>query len=221
MGIFINMIVHTNEPVSMIPDEGIFVAVVNNENLSFLNFLKEVEGLHLQVVLEEEALHLLEAGDIAGIFFTEGGIHLTVAQNGWEEQFLVSLGNEYLQIEQALKTLAEQNPEGIPAAMARLSQDLNISREMDLKTTYQDPALIANFLFLLLVGLSGIFRGFKRCISLKNQLTPLGSRRLMGSVGKLSMFIGGVVGTSLFFLIQTFLSWTCYFFIFQIRLILC
>ena len=176
--------------------EQIKVAVVETGDSSqnagaFKSFLEELdeETLEISSVNEAEAIKMLKADEIGGIYYVDQSPSLTVAKSDLEQSILKALLDNYNQNAGMISEIAEAHPEQIQNALLELGSYEEMTTEVDLGGKKQDPNVTYFFSLIAFACLSGTFLGIRSSFDSQANLTPLGARRSVTPTHKLKLVL--------------------------------
>lgn len=160
---------------------------------AFRTFLEEAGGKLLKlhwVSSESEALHMLDEGDVAGIYYISGEPSLIVGKSGLGETVLTFILDSYNQNSAMLTAIASSDPEHLPRALAALEYYReNTVREETLDGSTLDPNVQYFFALIAYACLSGSFLGVRASFDTQADLSPLGARRSVTPTHRLKLVI--------------------------------
>ncbi len=177
----------TTETFNAIP-----VAIVENKtNDAFSEVLDSLskEGADQMIepsyLEENDALKSLEEKEIDGIIYVDDTVELTVRSSGINETILNLIIDEYLQMESTITAIAKTNPEGIPAALESINDDVSYYRSISTSDGNQDN--LVNY-FYAVFAMSCLFASFtavNRTIRFQANMSALAQRRAVSPTHKL------------------------------------
>ena len=140
------------------------VEVQENEIFhSVIETLEEEEDPLLSVTYtdEEDALKLLQSGEVEGIIYLDGTLSLTVAEEGMEETILKSFVEQYtVQNKIIIDTAASaQDPTQAKAVIAALSEEISTCKDIPLTDGNPDNMVQYFYNLIAMVALYGAITG--------------------------------------------------------------
>lgn len=168
------------------------VCVIENKASEFSSFLKALDGDTLNILSassEDDALHMLDEGEISGIYYVKETPSLTVGKNGLNESILTSLLDTYNQNAAMLTDIAKTHPENLPAAIESISNYRQIVKEETLGGDTLDSTVQYFFALIAYACLSGAFLGVRASFDSQANLTALGARRSVTPTHKLTLIL--------------------------------
>ncbi len=168
------------------------VCVIENKASEFPSFLKALDGDTLNILSassEDDALHMLDEGEISGIYYVKETPSLTVGKNGLNESILTSLLDTYNQNAAMLTDIAKTHPENLPAAIESISNYRQIVKEETLGGDTLDSTVQYFFALIAYACLSGAFLGVRASFDSQANLTALGARRSVTPTHKLTLIL--------------------------------
>lgn len=172
-------------------------AVVTEDDSSenaqaFLTFLKEASGELLKLcwdATEDEALEMLDEGEITGIYYVKSTPSLTVGKNGLGESILTGILDSYQQNFALMNKIGDTHPEKLPQAFQALEDYHGTTREESLGGQTLDPNVQYFFALIAYACLSGAFLGVRASFDTQANLSPLGARRSVTPTHKLKLVV--------------------------------
>lgn len=164
----------------------------SDQTLSFSSFLNLLDGDTINILpasSEDNALQMLNAGKITGIYYVKETPSLTVGKNGLNESILTSLLDTYNQNAAMFKKIAQTHPENLPAAIESSSNYRQIVKEETLGGDTLDPNVQYFFALIAYACLSGVFLGVRASFDSQADLTALGARRSVTPTHKLTLIL--------------------------------
>lgn len=171
------------------------VAMVKEGNQYFETFLEGLDGdtLILSEMEADEAKEALEGGKIEGIFYSSKIPSLSVAGVQINESILESLLSAYVQNQQMMEEIGQNNPLKIMSAVNTVSDYQDFIQRTDVSGKTLDGN--SDFFFAL-VGMAcmfGCFMGMKMATELRADQSALAARRTIIPVNRLSMVVSGML----------------------------
>ncbi len=191
------------------------VEVQENEIFhSVIETLEEEEDPLLSVTYtdEEDALKLLQSGEVEGIIYLDGTLSLTVAEEGMEETILKSFVEQYtVQNKIIIDTAASaQDPTQAKAVIAALSEEISTCTDIPLTDGNPDNMVQYFYNLIAMVALYGAITGLHVTINAQANLSALGARKTCSPTPKSVSLTAGLLGS---YLIQTLCMVICVTFI--------
>ena len=140
---------------------------------------------------EQTAANLLDSGSVDGyIQLRADGPELVVKADGIEQTILKMFLDQYKQTVSTVETILRNNPQAdVRSLLASVSDVTAYTREIPLTQT--QPSVIVTYFYALLamVCLYGSFQGLTSVMYLQANLSPLGARRSLAPVHKVSFVL--------------------------------
>lgn len=166
---------------------------------------------------EEEALALLEEGEVAGcIQMKEDQPHLTVKEEGLEQTILRQVLNQYQQMaysitaamEQAQKTGDPMAMEAVMKALEQINMETQTTMAEHVSLTRSNPSDKLGFFYSLLgmVCLFGSFQGINAVGKLQANQSALGARRCISPRRYSIEMLGSLMGCVLVHIVAVMLT---------------
>lgn len=180
--------------------ETVSVAVVRQDGAeeAFLEYLKEIEEKesHLIAVQEMkagEALEALSQKAIAGIFYIEEELSLTVSGNGLKESILQCLLSDYANWHRTIEDIGKLHPEGMETALVQMAEYKDLVKQVSLggKTTNANAQFF--YALIAMACMYGSFIGFGAAITLQANLSSLAARRCITPTHKLKLILSELI----------------------------
>lgn len=175
------------------------VAIV--ENTSNVEFKEVINSLEDDTEDDEEALlkaeylsadkaeKKLDNDDVDGIIYIGDTISLKVKENGMNQTILTVFLNQYLQIEDSIKNIAETNPAGIEKAIEVIHDECINYKEESTSNGNQDYLTNYFYAIFAMSCLFAAFSGVDRATKIQANISSLGQRRAMSPTHKLKTII--------------------------------
>ena len=160
---------------------------------AFLTWLEMMEEssdmIHIEQMVEDEALDRLEKGQIDGIFYNGETPALTVGRNGLPESILQIVLENYIEGRKTLEDVAAVSPEKLKDAVFAMEDYTDSVEQVTLggKTTNGNVQFF--YALLGMACLYGCFIGYGSAMELQAYLTPLAARRCAGPSNRLHVIL--------------------------------
>lgn len=142
-----------------------------------------------------EARKLLKDEKIDGIIIYNDSISLEISTNGINQTILKSFIDNYLHIESVIKTVGQENPNAIMAAIESLMEDTDYNTELSLTDNSFDPYILYFYALIAMSCLFGSQLGCSCAKELKADLSSLGSRRCIAPTSRMVMILADFFAT--------------------------
>ena len=182
------------------------VEIAGSEQSMFIDILQSIDMFELDFVNREEALYLLETGDVDGIFEVGSRPHLLVTESFFRQLILQTVADEYVMNGEIFTTIGNENPQYLEAAMMSMVDQRAIMAEMEIAEHVIDMMQMFMIMFVTTGALSGIFVGFERAIMVNND-GKTASRRLVSSFGKINLLVADLLGAAFVIVLIAFAIW--------------
>ena len=166
------------------------VAVVENSPdpvfRSVMDALEDEEEPLLKVdyMTEEEALGLLEKGEVRGIIHTGDDISLTLSGTGVEETVLRTFTDQYVVSSAIIGDVIRQDPAMAMKAGEAMSAELSPCIEKSLTNGITDPFIQYIYNLIAMVALYGSILGLQISVNNQADLSPLAARKTCSPISK-------------------------------------
>lgn len=187
-------------------EEEIPVALVESREAEdgaevFLTWIEELDGdvIAVKRVAEEEAVSMLRADEVAGIFYAKEEPSLTVAESGLEQSILKSLLDTCRKNTELMQRVAYTHPEGMEEAVKALEDWRGTTKAVSLGGRTLDENVTYFFALIAFAALSGVYLGIKNCCDSQANLSALGARRCITPTHKIKIVLSNFI---VLFLIQ-------------------
>lgn len=166
-------------------------ALVSQDNKIFESFVKGLDGemLSLSEMEEDQAREALMEGEIEGIFFSGKEPELTVAASGMNESILEALLNGYLENQAMMMEIGKNNPLGLGAAIAVISDYKEMTQSVSAGGQSMDDNLSYYFALVGMTCLFGGFMGMTAAMKLRADQSPLAARRSIAPANRLTVIV--------------------------------
>ncbi len=143
----------------------------------------------------ENAMKLLEEGEIDGIIYTDGTLSLKVKTNGLSQSIIESFLTQYNTQEAVIKETVQNNPQKLEAVIAAFSKEIDAVETKPLTNGTMD--IFAGFFHALIgmVALMGSTLGFNVSANNQANLSRMGVRKAVSPTSKLKRVIGSMLST--------------------------
>ncbi len=143
----------------------------------------------------ENAMKLLEEGEIDGIIYTDGTLSLKVKTNGLSQSIIESFLTQYNTQEAVIKETVQNNPQKLEAVIAAFSKEIDAVETKPLTNGTMD--IFVGFFHALIgmVALMGSTLGFNVSANNQANLSQMGVRKAVSPTSKLKRVIGSMLST--------------------------
>jgi ABC-2 type transport system permease protein len=143
------------------------------------------------------AEELLKKGEVDGIIEDSPDISVTVSGKGLNQTIIKSFLDSYLKHRSVLEQIGSTNPGKLPAAITILTKDINFNKDTSSANTKMDNLSQYFFALIAMTCMYGSVIGRRCAEDIQANLSPLGARREISPVHKLTVifadFCGAVV----------------------------
>lgn len=179
--------------------------VENKENAILRSVIEEIEQsddplFTVTYTSEEEALKLLQSGEIEGIIYADDKLSLTVAGKGMAETLLKSFVDQYTVQEKIITDAVKKDPFKAQEVISALSAEVNACTEIPLTEGNTDYMIQYFYNVIAMAALFGSISGMFTTINSQANLSPLGARRNCSPTPKSISLAASLVGK---YLVQT------------------
>lgn len=156
----------------------------------FQKYLQTVEEnddalIDVRSMTEEEAVAALKNGDIDGIFYDVEEPSLTVGGSGLPQSILQMLLESYTEGRQTLEDVSGTHPEGLEAAIHRMSDYGSVTEEVSLGGRTTNTTAQFFYAMIGMACLYGCFIGYQSAMDLQANLSALAARRCVSPVHRM------------------------------------
>lgn len=185
--------------------------VENRENEIFrsvIDTIAEDEEPLLSVIYtdEENALTLLQSGEVEGIIYVDDTLSLSVAGKGMEETILKSFVEQYTTQEKIITDALKENPMRAGEVIAALSEDISACTDIPMTDGNTDNFIQYFYNLIAMVALYGSITGLHITISSQANLSPLGARKNCSPTPKSINLAASLLGS---YLVQSICMLLC------------
>lgn len=167
----------------------------------FLAFLGEMqEGgnlVHAEEMTEEEAEQALEEQEISGVFYAGETPYLKVNGSGISQSILQSILESYQGGKQTLTTVAQKDPLRLPAAVSRMADYQDMTKQVSLGGRTTDGNSTFFYALVAMACLYGCFIGQGSARWLQANLSALAARQCASSMNRLVMVLTELISSFL------------------------
>ena len=166
--------------------------------LAFLGEMQEGENLvHAEEMTEEEAEQALEEQEISGVFYAGETPYLKVNGSGISQSILQSILESYQGGKQTLTTVAQKDPLRLPAAVSRMADYQDMTKQVSLGGRTTDGNSTFFYALVAMACLYGCFIGQGSARWLQANLSALAARQCASSMNRLVMVLTELISSFL------------------------
>lgn len=179
-----------------------FVAETDNTELKGI-----VEGLSkenedqlftLTKTDKDNALKLLEEGEVEGIIYDTASPTMTVAKEGLNQSIIKSFLETYLKHIYMFEQIGSSHPERMEEAIKLMSDSISFNKEISFSNTKMDNLSQYFFALIAMTCMYGSIIG-RQCVqNIQANLSALGARREVSPAHKLSVILADFTGSFIF-----------------------
>lgn len=152
---------------------------------------------------EEQALKLLEDGDVIGVIYVDPALSLSVRTDGLDQTIIKTFLDRYSVTESVIIENAIKNPSSINDVSAAFSQELNAVRAQKLSDGNMDVYVTYMYNLIAMVCVLGSTVGLSIALNNEANLSSVGMRTALSPTSKLQKCFAGLVSGCI---VQTFCS---------------
>lgn len=162
---------------------------------AFLTYLRELDGgvIAVETAEEEDALKMLRADEVEGIFSVKDEPSLTVAKSGLEQSILKALMDTYQKNAETISVIVRSHPEGLESALEAMEEWHGMTREVSVGGRSLNPNITYFFALIAFAALSGVYLGIKSCCDSQANLSALGARRCITPTHKMKIVLSNFI----------------------------
>lgn len=147
---------------------------------------------------KDNALELLEAGEIDGIIYDTQAPAITVAKEGLNQSIIKSFLETYLKHLHIFEQIGSKNPDKLEEAIALISSHINYNKETSIGNSQMDNLSQYFYALIAITCLYGSIIG-KQCVeNIQANLSALGARREASPAHKMSVILADFTGSLIF-----------------------
>lgn len=147
---------------------------------------------------KDNALKLLERGEIDGIIFDTQTPSITVAKEGLNQSIIKSFLETYLKHIDIFTQIGSSHPEKLQEAMNLISENISFNKEISFSNTKMDNLSQYFYALIAMTCLYGSIIG-RQCVeSIQANLSSLGARREVSPANKLAVILADFTGSLVF-----------------------
>lgn len=177
-------------PVAVVDDAAYRTNAGLGQMLTALSVPGESQLLRLTLTSREEAKHLLDQGDVAGVIAVgANGPALTVNRSGLNQSVLKAVLDEYLQTTATFANLHRQYPQAVYEMLPRLLERVSFSRETSFSGAEPNIMLSYFYALIAMTCLSGSYWGLQNSTQTQANLSAHGMRRSVAPTPKLRIVL--------------------------------
>ncbi|MBP1532905.1 MAG: ABC transporter permease [Ruminococcus sp.] len=179
-GIYDKQVSFDPVPAAIVEDEP------NEAFSSVIDSVSKGENRLLDVTYtnEEEALELLDKGDVFGVIYSSD-IKLTVNGTGIEQTILKSFTDRYLVTEKLLNETAAKHPEKLPDVIASMSEEISVIEQDRLSQGNPDVYITYMYNLIAMVAVCSSVTGLSTVTETQADFSALGARKCISPTPKL------------------------------------
>lgn len=197
-----------------------FGNIINSEEFNFdpvpVAFVTESQDSSLGAIIEElskeneeqlfkltktdneNALKLLEEGNVEGIIYDTDTPTITVVKEGLNQSIIKSFLDTYLKHIQIFEQIGSSHPDKLQEAVNIISENINFNKEVSFSNTRMDNLSQYFYALIAMTCLYGSIIG-RQCVeNIQANLSALGARREVSPAHKLSVILADFTGSLLF-----------------------
>jgi len=145
----------------------------------------EDQLLDVTYLEKEEAIKQLDEDAINGILYINEEIEIVVANNSYENTVLKTVVEEYKKREFVIQDILEKNPQGVAAAVEKLTADTMYYTEESTSDGNQDMYVNYFYAIFAMSCLFGSFAAIEKIEKLQANISSLGMRRCLSPNSKM------------------------------------
>ena len=177
-------------------EESFFIDILETTGMFELTFYDDVESIMYQ----------LENNTVAGIFEIGEIPRLIVANNGWNQDLMVLIADEYIIRQSAMNHILTENPQYFESVMTTMANEIILMEEMAIADEQVNMLHIMIIMMMTMPAFGGLFVGLERAV-LTNNDGEKASRRIISSVGKFSMLVADLIGGAIVATLLSVVAW--------------
>ena len=193
----------------------ISVAIVElegSENSFLVDILAATDMFELSFYDDtENIMEQLENGSIDGIFEIGETPRLVVANNGWNQDIMLAIADEYVIRQTVLDHILTENPQYFESAIAAMAREFTLMEEMDIAENQVDMLQFMTLMMIIMPAIGGMFVGQERAM-LTNNDGEKASRRIISSMGKFKIIIADIIGAAMVSMLLSIVAWAWFTF---------
>lgn len=152
----------------------------------------------LTITDKDNALELLEAGEIDGIIYDTQAPTITVAKEGLNQSIIKSFLETYLKHLHVFEQIGSKNPDKLEEAIALISSHISYNKETSIGNSQMDNLSQYFYALIAMTCLYGSIIG-KQCVeNIQANLSALGARREVSPAHKMSVILADFTGSFIF-----------------------
>lgn len=169
--------------------------VVEDENSAaakaFAEYMDRLDGSVVQItcMTGKNARKALRQDKVDGIFYCSGEPSLTTAGTGISQSILKSLLDSYCKNAAMMMNIAQDHPQGIPAAVEAMEDWQGMTESFSVKGKTLDSNISYFFALIAYACLSGAFLGAQSSVDSQADISALGARRSVTPTHKLQLIL--------------------------------
>jgi len=183
------------------------VEVEGSEESFFIDILEATEMFELTFYDDVESImYQLEDNTVAGIFEVGAIPRLIVANNGWNQDLMVLIADEYVIRQTAMNHILAENPQYFESVMTAMINEITLMEEMEIADEQFDMLHIMIIMMVVMPAFGGLFVGLERAM-LTNNDGEKASRRIISKMGKFKMLVADLIGGAIVATLLSVVSW--------------
>ena len=146
---------------------------------------------------EENALNLLQSGEVEGIIYVKDKLSLTIIEEGIEETILKSFVEQYTIQEKIITDAFMQNPMQVESVISTLSEEINTCTRIPMTNGNTNNFTQYFYNLIAMVALYGSVTGLHITVNSQANLSSLGARKNCSPVPKFISLTASLAGSYL------------------------
>jgi len=200
-----------NIPIAIVEthgsEESFLADVLEATDMFEISFHNDVESIMYQ----------LEDNTVAGIFEIGETPRLIVANNGWNQNLMLAIADEYVIRQTVMNQILTENPQYFEYVMTAMLNEITLMAEMPISENQVNMLQFMTMMMIVMPALGGMFVGLERAM-LTNNDGEKASRRIISSMGKFKMLIADLIGSTIISMLLSVIAWAWFAFVLGVDL---
>lgn len=137
-----------------------------------------------------EALKMLENGEIDAIVYSSATPSVTVSKEGINQSIIKTFIEQYLQHDYMFREIGTNHPEKIAEAVRLISKDIEFNRQISVTNSKNNAFTQYFYALIAMACMYGSLIGLNTVINIQANLSSLGARREVSPASKLKVIFG-------------------------------